>query len=112
MLKIADILAAEFEECSVDRFSKLRHVDRNWQKIYLSHDDKKKLYYVTIEQWDYTKYPDFPTDYGYQATAYFNRREETRDTFKVDMLYPKSVEQIEDFFRDVFMRMECVAVDD
>lgn len=108
-LRISDIEAAGFREFPVNRFSELRHVSRNWQKTYWNAEGQR-LYFVTIEQWDYGKYPDSQLDFGYEGSGYFKRGE--KDTFIVELLYPESVEQIEAFFRDLFQGMNCTGVDD
>lgn len=75
-----------------------------WQKRF--DDDKGKKYFITIAEYDNLedKNRQFSQEFSYSP---FTQFETHGATFDVEMLNPQSVEQMEEFFENIWFKMDC-----
>ncbi len=71
-------------------------------------DERGKRYFITIAEYDNRQYQDHISslpDFSYSPEAQFTEANGT--TFNVEMLWPKSVKEMEDFFESLWLAMSC-----
>lgn len=76
-----------------------------WQKCV--RDDRGKKYYITIAEYDNSKFPEIVKIAGafsYQPEVQFTSH---GITFNVDMLQPESILEMEHFFENMWNSLEC-----
>ena len=76
-----------------------------WQKCF--RDEKGKKYYITIAEYDNSQFPNIKEicgDYSFQPETQF---ESNGTTFDVQMHRPDSIEQMEEFFENLWKSMNC-----
>ena len=76
-----------------------------WQKRF--DDDKGKKYFITLAEYDNSKYKDtyqFEGRYSFQSDTQFVS---SGVTFNIEMLSPKSVEEMEEFFENMWVKLSC-----
>lgn len=76
-----------------------------WQKCF--RDSKGRKYYITIAEYDNTKFPEIAKisgDYSYSPDCQFIS---SGVTFNVEMLQPESAQQMEDFFDKLWYNLGC-----
>lgn len=104
-----EIEVAGFREFPLSEPARIRFVDRNWQKCFYNREGKK-IYFVTIEQWGLTHIPNYPSSKAFEAFSQFQTIR--GETFNVGILSPDSVQQVEAFFAEVFVKMQCQNYED
>ena len=90
----------QFKQKNIREFT-----DQFYQKRF--DDNQGKKYFITIAEYDNSKYkvshPMLP-DFSYSPDGQF---ESNGTTFNVEMLTPKSVEEMEAFFERMWVDMKC-----
>ena len=88
-----------------------QYTDTGWQLCVRDKEGNKK-YYITIAEYDNSKYPDLmkalSCTHSYQPEGQF----ETEDgiTFNIEMLvHNETVQDVLDFFEKIYYRMDCKA---
>lgn len=95
MINVQDLLENEFKEFT----NQLRPEARWFQKCYRAADGHK-LYFVQVGQYDIP-----PIGISYYADAQFTSSE--GEVFNVNLLDVSSIEQLEEFFANIFYTMSC-----
>lgn len=85
--------------------------DTGWQ-ICIRDTEGNKKYYITIAEYDTSKYPEIMQRsgrYSYQPEGQFDTEDGV--TFDIQMHRPNSVQEVLDFFEQVYYRMNCKQYD-
>lgn len=64
-------------------------------------------YYINAELYDFGKYPDSPYRFSFDWECYFELANGAE--FSVNYLEDKNLQDIEQFFADVYQKMGCVS---
>lgn len=79
--------------------------DSYWQKCF--NDTKGKKYFITVAEYDNSRFPqllELRGRYGFSPNTQF---ECNGVTFDIEMLSPKSMEEMLDFFESMWKNMSC-----
>lgn len=100
-----ELISTGFREHPVNEFQQSKHISRFWQKCYYTKEGNKK-YFVNIEEIDLTGFTFSPLGIVYEANVQFETRNE--EQFNCSLInHNPTIEQIEKFFEDLFVKMEC-----
>ncbi len=99
-----EIIAAGFKQYPLNPLNSQRGVNRNWQKtIWI---ENQKAYFINILEWDFSEYRIKVEDkLAYQAEGQFTLK--TKEIFKIELINPITIEEMEKFFDKVFYRLDC-----
>lgn len=97
-----------FDECVAAGYRHYRayKADRMCQKIITNTAIDKKLYAITVYEWDNRHLGK--TKVGYQAEVEFYKNKDFWFTVELNSCENKTIEEVEQFFKDVFGNMQCV----
>ena len=109
MITQQDLIAAGFKKFNQKNL--WQFTETGWQKCIRDKEGNKK-YFITIAEYDNSNFPDILKNsgkYSFQPEGQF----ETEDgiTFNIEMLHPKSVGEVLDFFEKIYYRMNCLQCD-
>lgn len=75
---------------------------KRYEVFYRKNIDGK--FYLNFNFYDYSHMPNVPFDYGVEARVQFNSNDKT---FSVKLLDCLDIESTEDFFKNIFITMNC-----